>query len=195
MISGIHGKLERLGAQSAFIMAGGLEYEVFVPLNVFDYLEKQGEGADVRLFVHHHFSQEDQRLYGFLDADEREVFRELIRLQGMGPSLALSVLSHFDGQRLLSSAEQNDVQSLMQIPRIGKKTAERLIFEISGRKERFRKLLSGAKTRVKQSEQELAVQALLQLGYRETQIADAMKSLSGKPQTASEWIAAALRAL
>ena len=196
MISGIQGTLVRLGASSAFVLAGGLEYEVHVPLSVYDALEKQGSGSDVHLFIHHHFSQEDQKLFGFADASEREVFRELIRLQGMGPALALSVLSHYDGPKLLSSCESGDVQGLTQIPRVGKKTAERLIFEITSRKERFRKLLAGQrKGPPPETEQDLAREALLQLGYREAAIAEAFKKLDAKPRTASEWIASSLRVL
>jgi len=196
MIAGIHGKVTRFGASSVFILAGGLEYEVLVPLNVFDFLEKKKPASDATLYVHHHFSQDGQRLYGFAVPEQREVFRALIALQGMGPSLALSVLSHYDGATLLHYCEAGDVAALTQIPRVGEKTARRLMFEITSKKERFRKLLSGdTKVATRESAQDLAREALLQLGYREQQIADAFKKLEPKPTGTSDWITGALRLL
>ncbi|MCE9600547.1 MAG: Holliday junction branch migration protein RuvA [Spirochaetia bacterium] len=196
MISGIQGTVARLGASSVFILAGGLEYEVLVPLNVFDLIERQKAGTEVRLYIHHHFSQEDQRLYGFIQPEQREVFRALIQLQGMGPSLVLSVMSHYDGATLLQLCESGNVDALKQIPRVGDKTARRMVFEITGKKDRFKKLLSGnQKATARESDQDLAREALVQLGYREQQIMEAFKKLDPKPTTASDWISQTLRNL
>lgn len=193
MISGIQGMLAHLGINSVFILASGVEYEIHVPLNVFDFIEKRPPGAEVSLRIHHHFSQEGQKLYGFMDQEQREVFRALLDLPGMGPSLALSVLSHYDGPTLLHYCEAGDIAALTQIPRVGDKTARRLAFEIQGKKERFRKLLSGGKT--PETDRDLAVQALLQLGYREAQIKEAMAKLDPQPAAAADWIAQTLRIL
>lgn len=193
MIAGIQGTLSDLGANSVFVLAGGVEYEVHVPLNVFDAVEKQPPGTEVSLKIHHHFSQDGQKLFGFIDREQREVFRALLDLPGMGPGLALSVLSHYDGPTLLHYCEAGDIAALSQIPRVGEKTARRLAFEIQGKKERFRKLLSG-KTE-KPTERELAVQALLQLGYRDAQVKEALARIDPAPVLAADWIAAALRNL
>lgn len=207
MISGISGRIRRFGVQRVYMDTGGLEYEVHVPLGVYDMLQKTRPETEVYLFIHHQFMQEEQRLFGFLDPAQREFFQALQNIKGLGTVLTLSLLSHLDGASLLQLCDRKDVTSLSRIPRIGKATAERLVFEIGRRRERFQQLLAaaelatpGAAGRVEPTpagEEELAFEALLQLGYKESQARKVLAQVleQGDELNSSEMIREALRLL
>lgn len=174
MISGLLGKIQRFGASKIYLLAGAIEYEVNVPLDVFEYLQNHKESEHF-LYIYHLFTSEEQRLYGFLHPLQRELFGAILSLRGFGSVLALSVLSHVDLPKLLNLCERGDVLALSKIPRVGKKTAESLIFEVNQKKLKFRKLLQTEPTQSPTdvsytNESELAIQALIQLGYKEAQI-------------------------
>jgi Holliday junction DNA helicase RuvA len=173
MISGLRGVVQRFGASRVYLLSGSVEYEVHVPLNVFEYLQ-QKKDTEHFLHIYHLFTSEEQRLYGFLQFSQRELFGAILSLRGFGSVLALSVLSHLDLNGLLDLCERNDVAALSRIPRIGKKTAESLVFEVNQNRDRFRRLLDAEEKKLKRlaadEEIELAGQALLQLGYRPAQI-------------------------
>jgi len=204
MIAGIRGALVGFGAQKVYMEAGGLEYEIHVPLNVFDALERSRTRESVRLYIYHHFMQEEQRLYGFLDRGQREFFIALTSVKGLGTVLALSILSHLDASALLSLCEQKDVKALTRIPRVGKSTAETLIFEINRRLERWRKITEySAQNEIpgdreeETDDEDLAVQALLGLGYKEKEARETLRKLTSgtEKKSASELIRDALRLL
>ncbi|MBW7858357.1 MAG: Holliday junction branch migration protein RuvA [Leptonema sp. (in: Bacteria)] len=174
MISGLLGHVQRFGASKIYFLVGAVEYEVNVPLDVFEYLQHQKENQHF-LYIYHLFTGEDQRLFGFLHPSQRELFGAILSLKGFGSVLALSVLSHVDLPKLLDLCERSDVAALAKIPRVGKKTAESLIFEVNQKKQKFKKLLQTEPTHSPTdisytSESELAIQALIQLGYKEAQI-------------------------
>lgn len=194
MISGIRGIVSRKAGTRLFIDTGALEYEIIVPLNVLDSVERKlQENPEAELFFHVHqqILPEEHRLYGFLDPQQRELFRTIQDIKGFGSSLALSILSHLDTRGLLSICESGDTKGLTHIPRIGKSTAEALIFEVNRKKKRFLKLLeleegsaraglSATGELVAEPEDEtfeLVKQALLQLGYKETQVAKVLEKL------------------
>ena len=203
MISAITGTVARLGASSVHIDTGGVTYEVHVPLDVYAWLESAGGVLEVRLHIVHHFGQDEQRLFGFRDEGRREFFLALRGLKGIGPALALSILSHLDGPALLLLCERGDVGSLQKIPRIGKSTAEMIVFEIGRRLDRWRRLLpidpGGAKGGVTLAaigtESELALLALVQLGYKEKEARSLLSQIeAGNGElSASELIREALR--
>lgn len=210
MIAGIRGKIHSFGPSRVYMDASGVIYEVYIPLNVFETLQQKhressssnSEDETVYLYVHHQFLPDGQRLYGFLRSTERDMFGALQQIKGMGSALALSVLSHLDGPGILDLCERGDVESLKKIPRIGKSTAETIVFEVSRKKERWKKLLFSNDASHSPSEEltgvedpDLVREALLQLGYREVQVDKAIalvrkeaKELLGP----SDWIKRAL---
>lgn len=200
MISGLRGVVQRFGASRVYLLAGSVEYEVNVPLNVFEFLQ-QKKDAEHFLHIYHLFTSEEQRLYGFLQPSQRELFGAILSLKGFGSVLALSVLSHLDLSGLLDLCERGDAAALSRIPRVGKKTAESLVFEVNQKKERFRKLLDSEEQKKKKpasdEETELAEQALIQLGYKEAQVQKALLLARSEAPgaSASELIRLALRHL
>ncbi len=198
MISGIRGKIARFGASSVHLDTGGVEYEVHVPLNVFEKLQT-GKEKEVHLFVYHHFMQDEQRLFGFQEPGQRTLFAALKTIKGLGTSLALSLLSHLDGVTLLELCINKDIKTLCKIPRVGKSTAETLSFEINRKKDKWEKIILAEGTKkpaARDTQEELAFQALVQLGYKDKECAEVLLKLkTGKDRDASELIREALRLL
>ena len=110
------------------IDVNGVGYEVEAPLGVFSDLPENGK--PVAIVIHHHFSQDSQTLYGFASLEEREVFRKLLKISGIGAKMALAILSGASGEELAHYVASGDVASLTRVPGIGKKTAERIIMEL-----------------------------------------------------------------
>ena len=110
------------------IDVNGVGYEVEAPLGVFSDLPENG--MPVAIVIHHHFSQDSQTLYGFASLEEREVFRKLLKISGIGAKMALAILSGASGEELAHYVASGDVASLTRVPGIGKKTAERIIMEL-----------------------------------------------------------------
>lgn len=209
MISAIKGKIAGFNASSVIIDTGALEYEVFIPLNVFASLQRLSNDDAVFLHIYHHFSENEQRLFGFTEKSQRDLFTSLRLIKGIGTGLALSMLSHLDTRLLLRICENRDVQSLCRIPKIGKTTAETIIFEINRKRDRWEKLLKQSEEANTatgaplpdpvDSERDLALLALIQLGYKEKEARDALSKISQKENSkelhAAEIIKEALRLL
>lgn len=189
MIAALRGKVARLGTSTVQLDVGGVFYELAVPLDVFAWLQALPAGEEVLLHVVHHFGQDDQRLFGFRAYGQRELFLAIRGLKGIGPALALSLLSHLDGNALLGICERKDTATLQKIPRVGKSTAELIVFEIGRRLERWRKIIAapgqtpGGTTEVTEpveGEVELALLALLQLGYKEKEARQVLAKVVGE---------------
>lgn len=202
MISKISGKLSRISLQFVYIDTGSIEYEVLVPLNVLEKLQNL-ISKKIKLYIYHHFQGEEQKLYGFLDVSQRELFKTIIQLKGIGPSLGLSVLSHLNTEQLLEICEKKEFEKLMKIPRIGKSLAEELIFEVNRKKKKFLKLLPAAKkekiqTHINEESKEDIIQALKSLGYKETVIKKALEKLENQEiqlNSISEWVREVLKVI
>ncbi len=128
MITRLAGTLLDKNAPHLVIDINGVGYEVEAPLGVFADLPETGQQAAI--VIHHHFSQDSQTLYGFGSWDERELFRKLLKISGIGAKLALAILSGASGEELIHFVTNGDVASLTRIPGIGKKTAERIVMEL-----------------------------------------------------------------
>lgn len=203
MISGLKGKIQYFGPAQVHLDTGNIHYEVHVPLNVMEKLQREKDQEHF-LFIHHQFNQDDQKLYGFLDMQQRDFFRAIQTIKGMGASLALSILSHLDGTTLLDVCRKEDISTLSKIPRIGKNTAERIVFEISRNEKKFEKLTLVASTGEQQptvfasNNQELAMQALQGWGYKDSQVGRLLATISSEqPESVNysieEWIRAFFR--
>lgn len=143
----------------------GVGYEVHVPLST--YYNVGEEGAEVSLRVHTHVREDALQLYGFLTTLEQQVFERLLGISGIGPKLALAVLSGIESSELIGSVQRGDVARLTRIPGVGKKTAERIVLELKDRLSQF--AIAPASTTAALSPHDRlkddVVSALVNLGY------------------------------
>lgn len=131
MIAHLRGRLLSKKPDRVIIEAGGVGYEVFIPVSTFYEL---GEVAtEVSLHVYTHVREDVFSLYGFQTEREKKLFERLLTVSGIGPKLAVTVLSGLEIQELIPAIRKGDVTRLVHIPGVGRKTAERLILELKGR--------------------------------------------------------------
>src|SRR5690349_4316379 len=127
MIASLTGTLVEKHPNQAVVDVGGVGYDVTIPVSTFSGLP--GTGAEVRLRVHTHVREDALALYGFLTQDEKTLFEKLISVSGIGPKLAVTILSGLAAPDLIHGIRAGDVARLVRIPGIGKKTAERMVLE------------------------------------------------------------------
>ena len=131
MITGIHGVLEASLVDSAILRVGGFSIRVFAPVST---LGRLGEtGTEVSLFTHFHVREDGVALYGFTTAEDRDAFERLIDVSGVGPKVALALLSVMDAPTLYRAIADEDQQRLGLAPGVGKRLAARLILELKGK--------------------------------------------------------------
>jgi Holliday junction DNA helicase RuvA len=173
MIGRITGTLLGIEHQTALVDVGGVGYEIECPISTL--CELPSVGQTVTLLTHFVVREDAQLLYGFLTHDDRESFRILIKISGVGPKLAIGVLSGLSGDELAAAVERDDVATLTRLPGVGKKTAERLLVELRGR------MTSTGRTQSSNavSPVEEAVLGLIALGYKE---AEARKAINALPK-------------
>lgn len=188
MIGKLTGLLSDKNPPQVIVDCGGVGYEVQVPMSTFYNLP--AEGQKVTLLTHFVVREDAQILYGFASAQEREAFRELIKISGVGPRTALSVLSGMGVAELSQAITLQEAGRLIKVPGIGKKTAERLLLELKGKLGADIGLPMGAAN----DAQSDILQALLALGYSDKEAAAALKSLPADVGV-SDGIKLALRAL
>jgi Holliday junction DNA helicase RuvA len=188
MIGKLSGTLDDKNPPQVLLDCHGVGYEVHVPMSTFYNLPELG--AKVSLLTHFVVREDAQILYGFATSPEREAFRQLIKISGVGPRTALSVLSGMSVAELSQAVTLQEAGRLIKVPGIGKKTAERLLLELKG------KLGAdiGASTALANDAQGDILQALLALGYSDKEAAASLKALP-KDVGVSEGIKLALRAL
>ncbi len=131
MIAFLRGRVLDKQPNRIIVDVGGVGYDVQVPLSTF--YEVGEEGAEVTLRVYTHVREDALQLYGFLTDLERQVFERLIGISGIGPKLAIAVLSGLDSREVVLAIQRADVARLTGIPGIGKKTAERIVLELKDR--------------------------------------------------------------
>ena len=173
MIGRLQGKLVEKAPPQILIDVNGVGYEVDVPMSTFCNLP--AEGQPVTLLTHMVVREDAQLLYGFATASERQAFRALIRISGIGPRIALAVLSGMSPNDLADAVEQGNTGLLTRVPGIGKKTAERLVLELKGK-------LNGAAFAATTGPTTSAIQndivsALIALGYSEREAQSAVRQL------------------
>jgi holliday junction DNA helicase RuvA len=190
MIGKLSGRLLDKSPPQVLVDCGGVGYEVDVPMSTFYGLP--GLGEPVALLTHFVVREDAQILYGFATAPEREAFRQLIKVSGVGPRTALSVLSGMSVADLAQAVTSQEVGRLVKVPGIGKKTAERLLLELKGKVGADLGPLAGG---VRHSDAQADIQqALLALGYNDKEAAAALKALPAEVGV-SEGIKLALKAL
>jgi Holliday junction DNA helicase RuvA len=128
MIAHLRGKLLVKHPNQAIVEAAGVGYDVTITVPTFS--ELPAAGADVALHIHTHVREDVIALYGFLKPSEKQLFEKLITVSGIGPKLAITILSGMVADEMVSAIRGNDVAKLTRIPGIGKKTAERMVLEL-----------------------------------------------------------------
>jgi len=172
LIGRLSGTLLEKHPPQIVVDVNGVGYEVDVPMSTLYHLPATGER--VTLLTHFAVREDAQQLYGFLSASERDTFRQLIKISGVGPKLALSVLSGLSVQDLAQAVALQETGRLTKIPGVGKKTAERLLLELKGK---LADEIVGATGAVARSAGGDVLNALVSLGYSEKEAALAVKSL------------------
>jgi Holliday junction DNA helicase RuvA len=191
MIGRLSGTLVEKNPPQLLVDVGGVGYEVDVPMSTFYNLPHLGER--VTLLTHFIVREDAQLLYGFLTASERAAFREVIRISGVGPRTALSILSGLSVSELAQAVTAQDSKRLVKVPGIGKKTAERLLLELKGRLGADLPLVAANAAAGAESHADIA-QALMALGYNEKEADAALKVLPADVSV-SEGIKLALKRL
>ncbi|MGD0871831.1 MAG: Holliday junction branch migration protein RuvA [Bryobacteraceae bacterium] len=128
MIALLRGTLLEKHPNQAVVEAGGVGYDVNIPVSTFTRLPDKG--VEVRLHIYTHVREDALALYGFLTADEKALFEKLIDVSGIGPTLAVKILSGLAAADLVTFIRRGEVDRLVRIPGVGKKTAERMILEL-----------------------------------------------------------------
>ncbi len=188
MIGRLSGLLAEKNPPEVLLDCQGVGYEVLVPMSTFYNLPAVGE--PVTLLTHFVVREDAQILFGFASAPERSAFRQLIKISGVGPRTALSVLSGMSVQDLIHAVGAQESGRLTKVPGIGKKTAERLLLELKGK---LGVQVGAAAAAVGDAQSDI-LQALLALGYSDKEAALALKALPAGVGV-SEGIKLALKAL
>ena len=128
MIASLRGVLVEKHPNQAVVEAGGVGYDINIPVSTFTHLPDAG--AEVRLRIHTHVREDALALYGFLTQDEKGLFEKLIGVSGIGPTLAVKILSGLAAPDVIQSIRRGEVERLVRIPGVGKKTAERMVLEL-----------------------------------------------------------------
>lgn len=199
MIALIHGELAYKSVDHIIIDTGGVGYRLFIPLSTYYTLPESGR---IRLHVHTHVREDALSLFGFATPAEQELFVTLIGISGIGPKLALNILSHIQVAELQGAVLAGDLKRISALPGIGKKTAERLVLEL---KDKLGPVTAGAGAATLPASpagttagDPLAdvLSALVNLGYRDVQARKVLQSLEIAPATGTEEILkAALKVL
>jgi Holliday junction DNA helicase RuvA len=175
MIAQLRGQVISKSPTLSVIDCHGVGYEVFHTPFTAEHLK---DSQSVVLFVHTHMREDALQLFGFSSQEERQIFRELLKVTSVGPKLALSILSGIPHQDLILALQSKDIARLQKIPGIGKKTAERLSLELADRMT-SKTSLSATDKVSKEAELESVLQ---NLGYQKNEIQRALQSLKTKEE-------------
>ncbi|OED40834.1 Holliday junction DNA helicase RuvA [Endozoicomonas sp. (ex Bugula neritina AB1)] len=203
MIGRVRGVLVEKQPPHLLIEVGGLGYEVEAPMSVFYKLPEVG--AEVTLYTHFVVREDAQLLYGFSDVRERQLFRTLIKINGVGPKLGLTILSGIEASDFVRCVHDGDSLTLVKLPGVGKKTAERLIVELKDKLSQWETTsvnddLAGtplgqlAAMKSKDIEQE-AVSAMVALGYKPQDASKVISKIYVEDMSSSELIRHALKSM
>ena len=193
MIGQIRGTLIARHAPEILVDVGGIGYEIQVPMTTLYQLPELGQ--PVTLLTHFVVREDAQQLFGFAESADRRLFRELIKVSGVGPRLALTLLSGMDAADFARCLQRDDVAALVALPGVGRKTAERLLVEMRDKAGDWLDELSpgsaaqaetnkaGGQSHDQRAEAE---QALVALGYKLTEAAKLIAAADAAPDTSSE---------
>jgi Holliday junction DNA helicase RuvA len=172
MIAGLQGKLQAIGNNGAIINVGGISFQVYMPTSTLSTLGAVGE--EVELYTHLYLREDNATLYGFATDEELVLFQTLTTVAGVGPRLALAMLSAMSVEKLTTAIASGSAELLSEVPGVGKKMASRLILELKG------KLAAGGLVPAELAEENTDVlAALTSLGYS---VREATRAIAALPQ-------------
>ncbi len=183
MIAHLSGTLLSKQATSAIVDVGGVGYEVAIPLSTFYELDEPGSLVQLRIYTH--VREDAFQLFGFKTARERELFLHLISVNGVGPALAIKLLSGMSADEMIASIRTNNLVRLVAIPGVGRKTAERLVVDLREKmaalsspalEEEFAAQAAGAPATTEDALRNDAMSALANLGYQKAAAEKAVKT-------------------
>jgi len=179
MIAHLRGKLLAKHPNQAVVETGGVGYDVTISVPTFSDLP--AVGADVALHIHTHVREDVIALYGFLRSSEKVLFEKLITVSGIGPKLAITILSGMPADEMVGAIRGNDVARLTRIPGIGKKTAERMVLELRDKLPGTVPAVTTAVPAMSATEEDV-LSALVNLGYQRSAAEKALEATmkSGK---------------
>ena len=198
MIGCLIGEVLALEAPTVLLNVNGVGYEIDTPLTTFCQLKK---GQNITLWTHLAVREDAQLLYGFLEAQEKTIFRTLLKVNGVGPKMALGILSTLSVELLIHTVEHEDINTLIKVPGVGKKTAERLMIELRDRFKAMCNEVSSSNSTGTQihftgnsavAEAEAALQSL---GYKPAEAQKLINAVKGDFTEASDIIRAALKSM
>jgi len=198
MIGCLIGEVLALEAPTVLLNVNGVGYEIDTPLSTFCQLQK---GQKVTLWTHLAVREDAQLLYGFSNAQEKTIFRTLLKVNGVGPKMALGILSTLSVEMLVHTVENGDVKTLVKVPGVGAKTAERLMIEL---RDRFKAFATGTTPSNSTSTQiqftgnsavAEAEAALQSLGYKPLEAQKLINAVKADYTEVSDIIRAALKSM
>ncbi|WP_105190763.1 Holliday junction branch migration protein RuvA [Pseudoalteromonas sp. T1lg48] len=205
MIGRIRGQLVEKQPPEVLVDVAGVGYEISLPMSCFYALPECGE--DVTLFTHFVVREDAQLLFGFNTKSERALFRELLKANGVGPKLGLGILSGMSAEQFIQCVHHGDASTLVKLPGVGKKTAERLVLEMKDRlkdwgPDLFTPYTDAApasngcgNTLVAANATDDAIAALEALGYKNSQATKAVRAIAQEAMTSEQMIKQALKAM
>ncbi len=195
MIGRLHGILLRKEPPALLLDVGGVGYEIDAPMSTF--YELPSIGQTVTLYTHLVVRDDAHLLYGFSRDTQRQLFRNLLKVNGVGPRVALAILSGLSDQEFIQCLVHEDIARLTKVPGIGRKTAERLIVEMRDRVD-LSMLSTGTATRplaVPADPVQEAISALIALGYKPPEASRAVQNIAPEGRSSEDIIRQALRGM
>ncbi|MCA1580285.1 MAG: Holliday junction branch migration protein RuvA [Acidobacteria bacterium] len=193
MIGRLTGRLAEKTPDQLLLDVGGVGYLVHIPLSTFYELPEPE--SPTSLFIHTHVREDTFALYGFLSQRERALFLLLLTVNGIGPRVALTVLSGMPPSELVAALRAQDVRKLMGVPGVGKKTAERMVLELAEKAQKFSEpLAAGTPPSIAADD---VISALVNLGYRKADAERVVDGIAraGAPSDFGDYLKAALKKL
>lgn len=200
MIGCLTGTVRVLEVPMVLLDVNGVGYEVDTPLSTFCQLQA---GQTVTLWTHLVVREDAQLLYGFMDTSDKVLFRTLIKVNGVGPKLALSILSSMSSAMMIQTIDMEDVTTLTRIPGVGKKTAERLVIELRDKLKKMALNASGDSNNIGINQLNIianspiaeAEAALVSLGYKPIEAQKAVGAFKNEFTETADLIRAALKSM
>ena len=199
MLGRLRGVLAEKQLPHILLDVNGVGYELEVPMTTLYQLPALGETTT--LHTHLVVREDAQLLYGFINQQSRDFFRELIRLNGVGPKLALALMSSLEVDEMIACVQAEDIKRLMKVPGVGKKTAERLLVELKDRfkawqsSPRMGALVSDVAIEFTPDAKQDAISALVSLGFKEQEASKAVAAIKDPDLSSEQLIRLALKGM